>query len=56
MVDGSPTATGMTVGPAEGNAWTVNWDTSGDTSDVAGWKVCTDYNGTGWLYANNRLC
>ena len=46
MVDGSPTATGMSVGPAaEGNAWTVKWDASGDTSDVDGWKVCyADYN------------
>ena len=46
MVDGSPTATGMSVGPAaSGDAWTVNWDVSGDASDVAGWKVCfADYS------------
>ena len=46
MVDGSPTATGMSVGPAaSGDAWTVKWDASGDTSDVAGWKVCyADYS------------
>ena len=29
MVDGSPSATGMSVGPAaSGNAWTVSWDVS----------------------------
>ena len=46
MVDGSPTATGMSVGPAaSGDAWTVKWDVSGDASDVAGWKVCfADYS------------
>ena len=46
MVDGDVTATGMSVEPgAEANTWTIKWDVDGDTSDVAGWKVCmADYS------------
>jgi len=45
MVDGSPSATSMTVSnKADANAWTVSWQTTGDTSDVEGWMVCyADY-------------
>ena len=40
-VDGDASATAMTVAnKADSNAWTVSWTESGDTSDVAGWKVC----------------
>ena len=45
-VDGDASASAMTVSnKADSNAWTVSWTPSGDTSDVAGWKVCwTDYS------------
>ena len=47
-VDGDASATAMTVANKDsGDAWTVSWTADGDTSDVAGWKVCwTDYSWT----------
>ena len=39
-VDGGAAATGVTVTEA-GDKWTLSWDATGDTSDVAVWHVCS---------------